>query len=240
MSFQSYNPHNRYRNRAAHRLSSFLAYLALMLIAGLIGFWLGKQYGAEKLITAQAKVETLLETEKQQQEQITELSTKVQATNMRFEKLKKNVESTTPIGKAKDLVQLINTELDKGADAERLSFIIKSGRPPTGCIDPETKHFVVATPLYKGPVSQVEIAGGAIKISAKGVSAKNDKGEKEVWYDPQRTITASFSYDDKKSNKKGVMPIRQSLIVGEREYRFTIESGAQSFAKVTFDSCNYP
>jgi hypothetical protein len=211
-----------------------------MLIAGLIGFWLGRQYGAEQLITAQAKVESLLQTEKEQQEKITELSALAQTANMRFEKLKENVKDATPIGKARDLIQIINQELDKGADPDRISYLIKSGRPPTGCVDPNTKRFVVSTPLYKGPKSEVEIANGVIKISATGLSAKGEAGKEEVWYDPQRPIESIFVYGEKEERKKGTMPLRKTIIVNDREYRFTIEPGAQSFAKVTYDSCNYP
>lgn len=240
MSFKSYNPHHRYKERAAHRMSSVMAYLAIMLIAGLIGFWMGKQYGAEQLISAQTKVASLMQTEKEQQDRITELSTVAQTANMRFEKLKETVESTTPIGKAKDLIQIINQELEKGANPDRIAFLIKSGRPPTGCVEPDIKRFVVATPLYKGPVSEVSIADNAIKIRANGFSAKGDKGQSEVWYDPERPIEVTFIYGDKRELKKGVMPLRKTIVVGNREYRFTIEAGAQSFAKVIFDSCNYP
>ena len=44
----------------------------------------------------------------------------------------------------------------------------------------------------------------------------------------------------KTDNKAGIMPLHHSVVSGNREYRFTIEEGARSFAKVTFDSCDYP
>ena len=40
--------------------------------------------------------------------------------------------------------------------------------------------------------------------------------------------------------KEGNLPIYHSLVVGDKEYRFSIEEGVQSFAKITFDHCDYP
>jgi hypothetical protein len=36
------------------------------------------------------------------------------------------------------------------------------------------------------------------------------------------------------------MPLQHSMVVQNREYRFTIDAGAKSFARITFDSCDYP
>lgn len=240
MSFKNYNPHQRYKERAAHRLSSALAYLAVILISILIGFWFGKQYAAEQLILAQTKLENLIQVEKDQQQQITELSTKAQTADMRYEQLKDSVEETAPNEAARGLISLINEQIKKGIKPERLSYLIKSGRPPTGCVEPETKRFVVATPLYEGPKPEVVLNEGEITISGKGVSATGDKGKSEVWFDPAREVSISFAYEGKTETKKGVLPLQKTLVSKDREYRFTIEKGAQSSAKVIYDSCAYP
>jgi len=40
--------------------------------------------------------------------------------------------------------------------------------------------------------------------------------------------------------KRGTLPLYHTAVIGDRQYRFTVSEGAQSFAKVTFDSCDYP
>lgn len=240
MSLGSYNPHTRYKERAAQRVSSALGLLAFMLISILIGFWLGKQFGAESLIKMKDEIKSLKAERDLLQENVTELSAASQMANMRYEQLQEEVASILPEGPMQNMVTLVRQQLDEGMDPERLAFVIRSARPPTGCIDPETKRFVVSTPAYSGPASKAAIADGAIEITGSGSSARNDKNLPEAWYDPAKVVEISFKTGEKTETKKGTLPIRYSVVVEDREYRFTIESGARSFAKVTFDSCAYP
>lgn len=140
-----------------------------------------------------------------------------------------------------ELIELMHKQLDEGMDPKRLAFFIRSARPPHNCSEPETEHFVIATPAYVGPESSVRVADGAIVIKGAGASAKNAEGAAEVWYDPSKAIAVEFVlFGGKTEQRKGVMPLYHSVVAGGREYRFTIEEGARSFAKVTYDSCDYP
>lgn len=240
MSLRSYNPHTRYKDKAAQRVASSLGILAVMTVSILIGFWFGKQYAAEQLIKMKDENIGLTQERNMLREQVTELSATAQTSNKRYEQLQEEVESVIPAGPMQDLVTLVRKQLEQGTDPERLSFVIRSARPPTGCVDPADKRFVISTPAYKGPTSFAEIADGAIKISGTGKSARNTKGQPEAWYDPAKRVEITFEHNDKKEKKRGTLPIRYSIVVADREYRFTIESGAKSFAKVIYDSCAYP
>lgn len=240
MSLSSYNPHTRYKERSAQRVASTLGIMAVILISILIGFWLGKQYGAEHLITLKDEVQTLEKERNTLQEQVTELSATAQTANKRYEQLQQEVESILPAGPMQDLVTLVREQLKQGMDAERLSFVIRSARPPTGCTEPQSKRFVINTPAYSGPESLSSVADGSIKIGGNGQSARNAKNQPEAWYDPSKPVEIFFISDNKKEVKKGVLPIRYSTISAGREYRFTIEAGARSFAKIVYDSCAYP
>jgi hypothetical protein len=240
MTLRSYNPHTRYKERAAQRFTAFLGYLALILVSILIGFWLGKQYGATQLITLKDEVKSL-ETERDQlQANATELSAAAQTANMRYEQLQEEVESIIPKGPMQNLVTLVREQLKQGTDPERLAFVIRSARPPTGCIDPESKRFVVSTPAYKGPASSAVIADGLITVTGTGSSARNDNNQPEAWYDPAKRVKITFKHGEKTETKAGTLPMRYSVVAGDREYRFTVEAGARSFAKVIYDSCAYP
>lgn len=240
MSLNSYNPNRRYKERAAQRTASLLGMLAVILISILIGFWLGKQFGAQHLITLKDEVITLKLERDELQERMTDLTAAAQTANKRYEQLQEEVANIIPEGPMQNLVTLVGEQLKQGMDPERLSFVIRSARPPTGCVDPETKRFVVSTPAFKGPKSIAQIADGVIGVSGVGESARNDKKMPEAWYDPSQKVELIFTYGGKSEVKAGILPLRHSVVAGNREYRFTIEAGARSFAKVTYDSCAYP
>jgi hypothetical protein len=103
------------------------------------------------------------------------------------------------------------------------------------------KRFVVSTPAYKGPKSEITIAEGALVMRASGVSSTNASGQPEAWFDPTQEVTFEFTMQGGAvETKSGVMPFNHSIVVGNREYRLAISEGARSFAKVTLDSCDYP
>lgn len=240
MQLHSYNPDSRYKDRAAQRFIAFLKFLAVVIISILIGFWLGRQSGAEQLIVLKDKAATLTQERDFLQESVTELSAQAQTAETRYQQLQDQVDSIIPKGPMQDIATLVREQLEQGMDPERLSFVIRSARPPSNCSEPDVKRFVIGTLANKGPASKVSIADGAIVIDGTGKSARNEKGQPEAWYDPAQPVKITFSHDGKKDVKRRTLPIRYSVVAGDREYRFTIESGSRSFAKVVYDSCDYP
>ncbi len=240
MSLRQYNPHTRYKERNAQRMASALGVIAVILISVLIGFWLGKQFGAEHLITLKDEVKTLRQERDDLQTQVAELGATAQTANKRYTQLQEEVDSILPAGPMQDLVTLVREQLKQGMDPERLSFVIRSARPPSGCTEAKSKRFVIKTPAYSGPESLANVADGNVKVGGNGQSARNAKGLPEAWFDPLKTVEVFFMSEGKREVKKGILPLRYSTVVGNREYRFTIEKGPRSFAKVFYDSCSYP
>lgn len=217
--------------------------ISMVLVIGLsccVGFWMGKQYGVEKAISMEDQVEALTKERNVLLGNVTELRAEAQTANTRYEQIKAEYNSVMPEGPMQDLTRLVREQIDQGMAPERLAFVIKSARPPTDCTDPETKRFVVSTPSYTGPDSSVSVADGAVIIKAKGASSFNKDGKAEAWFDPAQNVELSFASSGTSEVKKGPLPIRHSVVVGAREYRFTIEEGSKSFAKIVFDSCAYP
>lgn len=236
----SYNPNTRYRNRAAQRMSNAVSMVLVIALSACVGFWMGKQYGIENVSSLKTQVTQLTEERLQLQQSVTELRAEAQTANTRYEQIKAEYNAVMPEGPMQDLTRLVRQQIDQGMAPERLSFVIKSARPPTDCTEPETKRFIVSTPNYAGPDSTVSVADGAVIINGKGVSSTSKDGKAEAWFDPAKSITVNFSANGKVETKSGNLPLRNSIVVGGREYRFTIEEGAKSFAKVVFDSCAYP
>lgn len=240
MLINSYNPHSRYRERSVQRMTSMISMLIVIALSASVGFWIGKQYGVEQNISLKEQVESLSKERNLLQANVTELRAEAQTANTRYEQIKAEYNAILPEGPMQDLTRLVREQIDQGMQPERLAFVIKSARPPTGCTEPETKRFVVSTPSYTGPDSSVSVADGAIIIKAKGISATTKDGKPEAWFDPAQNVEVTFTAVEGTETKKGMFPIRHSVVTGGREYRFTVEEGAKSFAKVVFDSCAYP
>ena len=240
MSFSSYNPHERYRRRSAKRTTSMLIFLFFFLFICGIGYWAGTVRSQQNIYILQKEKRVLAEENDKAQNEMTALRAEAQTANIRLEQLRASYDELLSEGPLRDLVTLLKQQIEQGVDVKRLESVILLARPPQNCTDPDSKRFVVATPVYKGPTSVASIGNG-ISVSGKGVSAKNSRGNKEAWFDPRQPVSLTFKVRGKKSvAKKGVLPLHYSTVVGGKEYRFTVTAGAKSFAKVTFDHCDYP
>ncbi len=240
MTLSSYNPSNRYRDRSKQRMTGMVSMILVIALSACVGFWVGKQYGVERAISLADQVDVLTKERNTLVKNVTELRAEAQVANTRYEQIKAEYNAQIPEGPMQDLMRLVREQTAQGMAPERLAFFIKSARPPTGCTDPENKRFVVSTPNYTGPDSNVSVADGAVVVTAKGVSAINKEGKAEAWFDPAQPVEVTFTTKDGNDVKKGVFPITNSIVVENREYRFTVEEGAKSFARVVFDSCAYP
>lgn len=217
-----------------------MAMVIVIAFSAGVGFWFGMQFGAGNVISLKEQVKTLSDQNTMLQDSVTQIRAEAQVANSRYEQLKQEYNAAIPEGPMQDLIKIMREQLDQGMDPQRLAFFIKSARPPTGCTEPETKRFVLTTPAYKGQDSVVSVADGAVIITGSGVSARNAKGEPEAWYDPSQKITLVFKHGGASETKTGNLPLRHSMVVENREFRFTVEEGSRSFARVVFDSCAYP
>ena len=241
MRVSSYNPQSRYRRRNSERMSAFLVVLITLGIAFGLGFWMGGQNAGRQERVLKTEVEDLLNQRETLQDEVTEARAQAQTAQKRYEQLQATYEETLPEGPLRDLLVLLRQQIKEGRSPERLEFLIRSARPPRNCTEPETKRFILSTPAYDGPESRVSLASGALTIKGSGQSAVNAKGLPEAWFDPSKTVKIQFLAKEGESRtKSGVLPVRHSMVLQGREYRITVAEGARSFAKVTFDSCDYP
>ncbi len=206
-----------------------------------IGFWLGIQSAEQRISSLNGRLNEALDEKTAADDSITQVRAEAQTAIMRYNQLKETYEDIIPNGPMEELVFLVREQLEGGMDPNRLAFLIRSARPPQNCIEPDTKRFIVSTPAYKGADSKISIAEGAITITGTGDSVKNEAGAPEAWYDSSKEVQIVFTLEDGQQDiKKGVMPLQHSVVADAREYRFTIREGARSFAKITYDSCDYP
>jgi hypothetical protein len=242
MNFGSYEfGGGRSRRRNAQRNRRIM--MVLCLIGGICAmcYW----WGGERERTSQmAYKEQAMQLQKQHEETeavITGLRSDVQSTTVRYKQLEQKYLQEVPQGTFKTLTDLVKKQLDSGIKPERLQLAIETARPPKHCTEPVVKRFVVKTPVYSGPQGAVAFGNGVVTVGGEGEASVNAQGKAEAWYDPGKQVKVTFSeIGGKRTVKDGLLPIMHTMVVGNKEYRFTIAAGERSFMSVTSDSCDYP
>ncbi len=222
-------------------MRSFALFLLLLVGGFFAGLWVGRQGASQNVTALRDQVQVLDGQRAELEEALMQTHAGAKTAILRFEQLQDSVEEAIPAGPMEDLVALLHRQIKDGADPKRLAFVIQSSRPPQNCAAPQSRRFVISTPAYKGVQSTVEVGEGLVRIQGAGVSAQSQKGLPEAWYDPTKKVSIDFTLSDGRiETRRGVLPIHNSIVLNDREYRFTVEAGAKSFARVTFDSCDYP
>ena len=241
MNFMMYESGSRSKRREKERRRTIIFVIFLVFCLCALTYW----WGGERVRTGEAAYQQQaiqLKDERAGLEQtITGLRSDVQSTAVRYQQLEAKYKDEVPQGEFKQLTDLVKKQLDAGIKAERLAFVIDSARPPKNCTEPALKRFVVKTPVYSGPQGAVSFGNGVVTVAGEGTASINNTGQAEAWYDPGKPVKVTFTeIGGKQTVKESLLPIQHSLVVGNKEYRFTVAAGERSFMSVTSDSCDYP
>ncbi len=231
----------RYRQRAVERRRRVTLFLIVIgTLCGLSYWWGGENVRSSEVAYKQQAIK--LQGERGELEQtLTSLRSEVQSTQVRYQQLEAKYQQEVPTGVFKQLTDIVKKQLDSGIKPERLSFVIESARPPKNCSEPVSKRFVMQTPVYSGPHGNVAFGNGTITVTGQGEPAVGQNGHAEAWYDPGKPVSISFiQIGGKETVKKGLLPIQHSMVIANKEYRFTVAAGERSFISVTSDSCDSP
>jgi FtsZ-binding cell division protein ZapB len=171
------------------------------------------------------------------------LKNELEATREKLAEWRRRYEAEVPEGKPAELLQLVRARLEAGMPADRLAFVIRKASAERDCnAGPETKRFIVQTPLSTGAGSSVSFAQGRITVTATGPSAVNAQGQPEAWFDAGEPIEATFArIGGENETVTGELPLHHSVVIGDQEHRFTLTEGdRRAFATVTWERCQYP
>ncbi len=241
MDLMSYDMGRRYRKKSSERRRRFIiGFILLTALCGASYWWGGENVRSSEVAYKQQALN--LQKERGLLEQtITTLRSDVQSTQVRYQQLEAKYQQEVPQGEFKKLTDIVKKQLDAGIKPERLAFVIDAARPPKNCTEPSVKRFVVKTPVYSGPHGTVSFGNGVITVTGEGASSINVAGHQEAWYDPGKPVKITFiEIGGREKVKEGLLPIQHSVVVGNKEYRFTVAAGERSFITVTGDSCDYP
>ncbi|MBL4802428.1 MAG: hypothetical protein JKY45_11085 [Emcibacter sp.] len=139
-----------------------------------------------------------------------------------------------------DLLLVINQKAADGILPHRMASLINGLSKDEKCADQSfSKRVVISTPVSQQAVSSVSFYRGLITISGKGSPTLNENGNPEAWYDSSKQITAKFTLPGGETQSAtGPLPLYHSVILKDKEYRFTIISSKRSFADITVRRCD--
>lgn len=236
-----YDAGGRYKRRSSERRQAFFVSAFILLVIIGVAYWWGGENVRSSEVAYKQQAIKLQDERAGLEETITSLRSEVQSTNVRYQQLEARYLAEVPQGEFKELTDLVKKRLDAGIKPERLSFLINAARPPKNCTEAVVKRFVVKTPVYNGPHGAVSFGNGVVTVTGEGAAAVGPTGQPEAWYDPGKPTKIIFGeIGGKQTIKEGLLPIQHSLVVGAKEYRFTVAAGDRSFISVTSDSCDYP
>ncbi|WP_119678524.1 hypothetical protein [Indioceanicola profundi] len=242
MSYGLYDYDRRRRRRFWVRAAKFLFALAILGGLATFSYLVGVEQLKAREIALQEEIATLTAAKEQAERRAAQLQQIAQTAEIKASELEVRFQREVPTGELARLQELLAQKLAEGVDANRLAFIISQTGTVRNCTHPETKRFVLPTPLYRGANTSVTFANGAVTIGGEGASARNANGDAEAWFDPRQPVTLKFTQiDGDVSEATGMLPIQHSVVIGDKEYRFNIvESSARSFVEISGDTCAFP
>ncbi len=229
--------HSAERNR---RLLGGLFKLAFFLgsvgVTGFYAYQVGIQLARAEVSALQAEVDRLGQEARAGAETLGKTTQELQAARAEAADFKQRYEAVVPTPEMTALMQVAQGKMAAGVPAQRLQVFLKAADRPKNCRDALTKRFLVKTPSYDGENTWVRF-NDLITVAATG---KGGNGGAEQWFDPEADVSVSFTPIGGQADEvSGKLPLQHSMVVSNREYRFTIAPGARGFVEVTGDRCDF-
>lgn len=238
-----------HETRQRRRRQRRWAVIKFLLVAGLLGGSLALAYEMGGQI-AGAEVEALraeLGEAQQEQERFETTRSRLQAEVARAQQAeaqwRERYEQDVPQGAVAEILALVRGRLEQGVPAERIQFVVEAVEQQRDCAnEPETKRFIVRTPIYDGGADWVGFADSTITVTAMGEPAVDEQGRPNAWFDPAQPVKLTVTpIGGEPKQVEGTLPLNFSLVRGDTEHLFNAVAGERrGFLEVTEDTCAYP
>lgn len=241
MSLGLSDDRNRRRRRQLVFGSMFRWGLALAVGLG-VGFWahdVGTDIAQQQVTELNVRLAEETEALEKLRSEVTGLQVALRTERDKVAGWRKRYESDVPSEQEMPILAAVRARMETGVSAERLQTVVSIARDDVAC-EPlgETKRFFVNNEISRGANDAVSFANGTITITGDGAAARNANNQPEAWFDPDSPVTLNFSHlGGENSQVTGLLPVHNSLAVGDIEYRFTAVAGARSFVRVTGQKC---
>jgi len=236
---------NRRRQRRQRRLAAlkWLLLLAALLGAGALAYATGSELARLEVRDLNQEVAALEERLAEAKATQARLRAELATTEDALETWQARYEAEVPEGQSAALLSLLRDRLADGVSAERLRFVVAEATERETCAGgPETRRFLVRTPLASGAADSVSFDDGRLTVTAAGASAQDDQGRPEAWFDPAKPLAVTITpVGGDGETVEGALPIHHALVVESQEHRFTFVQGERrGFVKATWRRCDYP
>ncbi len=229
--------------RRRWRIIRWLLTTAILLVLGVASYWTGAKLAVSEVSRLEDKVAALEKAAAELRDRNAALESETATAREGESKWQERYKAEVPTGKSRELLTLIESEIARGADPERVAFLVGTAADERSCdSELQTKRFLLRTPLYTGANDAVSFADNAIIVTGEGALSRDAEGKPEAWFDPAQPVTLRFvEPGGAGSEASGVLPLYHSVVRGDREYRFTITSSdSQGFITVTAERCAFP
>jgi len=236
MTLGLYETRSRRQRRIRWAAVRWVLASALAVGAAAFAYEVGSSQEQHQLAELRAQVEEL----SVQLGALQQHNTELQAGVMVVEERLRDAQKEIPSGPIADLLNRMQEKIDAGVDIERLQFLVNAAANTPRCSEkPVSKRFMVQTLLFAGANDSVAFADGTITVTARGESAVSADGNVEAWFDPAQPIKLILTLiGGRVAEVSGKLPLHTSVVVGDREYRFTATAGPQGFVQVTGERCD--
>jgi outer membrane murein-binding lipoprotein Lpp len=164
------------------------------------------------------------------------------AANASVAEWRQRYEADVPAGELNDLLGQARERIAAGIPAERLAFVMAHATAGKACEgEPQTKRFLVQTPIATGAAGSVGFANGTVTVTGEGASDVDAGGNPLARYDPAKAVTLHFIVlGGATTEAAGPLPLFHSVVVGNTEYRFAANAGDGGFVNITGQGCAFP
>lgn len=242
MSLGLHEGRRRRRSRLWWGLVKWSIGLAVIVALGAYSYFIGNQLSQSKVAELEGKIDGLTSELQGLGQEKDALGEKLEAARRTARDWEERYKKDVPSGPITEFIELTEQKLNAGVDPARLRFLIASAENTRDCDDePVSRRFLVSTALQQGGNDSVTFADNAITVTANGVSARDEQGNAEARFDPFQPVTVIFArLGGDTTEISGPLPLHQSVVLGESEYRFSATPGTNGFLKVTGERCAYP
>lgn len=241
MALGRYDYERRYRRKIWSGFVKVAAAVGVVLTASLFSYQMGVEQLKGRDAALREEVSALSMRNAELELLAQQMKTAARTAESHAREMEARLAREVPTGERARILELAAKRLAAGVQADRLAFVIEHAENPRNCKGPESKRFVVATPLLKSGVRGATFAGGTVSVTGEGVSARNAQRDPESWYDPGQPVTLRVTLMGGKSETvEGVLPLHHNMVSEGTEHRFVFAAGARSYIDVTMDRCPFP
>jgi outer membrane murein-binding lipoprotein Lpp len=233
---------SRRRRQVRMRVLKWGGALAAVVLAGVYAYETGNRLAEREVTRLQEQIADLTARIEQLDQDNMQLAEAARSAKGKVEVWQQRYRQDIPTGELKTLYELTREKLAGGVDSTRLAFILQQASQANDCSDEiETKRFYVKTPLYNGGNDTVGFADSAIVVTAQGSAKVDGSGNQLVRFDPAQPVVVRFArLGGDASEASGLLPLHQTMVIGDTEYRFSVVAGEPGMVNITAGRCPFP